>query len=132
MLRLIVVSIQGIFLEKNIDFLRFSGPAGQVGILKDHAALMTSVLEGPVYYQEHGKNLKFYTLGGILEVCDNHIVLLADTCSSQPLEKKPRFFLENAFVQDKVKKKSFHDLYSELSRHFLDPKAIKGAGDYMK
>ncbi len=132
MLRLLVVSLQGVFLEANIDFIKFSGPAGQVGILKDHAPFIASVLQGVIEYQQHEKKHQFFTLGGIVEVRNNHVVILADRCSETPLSHKKNALSQNPMAQDRQKKKSFHDLYSELSRYFIDLQSIKGAGDRLK
>ena len=68
--------------EFNGDVSSFSAP-GVVGgfqVLKSHAPLLSSVTIGEVkLVEESGRELRYATGGGFVEVRDNHVVMLAES-----------------------------------------------------
>jgi F-type H+-transporting ATPase subunit epsilon len=55
------------------------GVYGQIGILPDHAALVTTLEAGELAYKENGKTGRFRIGGGFAEVRDNVVTVLADS-----------------------------------------------------
>jgi F-type H+-transporting ATPase subunit epsilon len=52
---------------------------GYLGILPDHAALLSELGEGELSFVHGGKTEKMRVSGGYVEVRDNHVRVLADS-----------------------------------------------------
>jgi F-type H+-transporting ATPase subunit epsilon len=55
------------------------GAYGQIGILPDHAALVTTLEAGELSYKQDGRSGRFQIGGGFAEVRDNVMTVLADS-----------------------------------------------------
>jgi F-type H+-transporting ATPase subunit epsilon len=55
------------------------GAYGQIGILPDHAALVTTLEPGELSYKQDGRSGRFQIGGGFAEVRDNVVTVLADS-----------------------------------------------------
>ena len=73
-----VVTPVRLVLEEQVDELTAPGPLGQLGILPDHAALMTTLDIGQLSYRKSGANSVITLTGGYAEVLDNVVTVLAD------------------------------------------------------
>ena len=73
-----VVTPVRLVLEEQVDELTAPGPLGQLGILPDHAALMTTLDVGQLSYKKSGANSVITLTGGYAEVLDNVVTVLAD------------------------------------------------------
>ena len=73
-----VVTPVRLVLEEQVDELTAPGPLGQLGILPDHAALMTTLDIGQLSYRKSGTNSVITLAGGYAEVLDNVVTVLAD------------------------------------------------------
>ncbi|MYH51887.1 MAG: ATP synthase F1 subunit epsilon, partial [Gemmatimonadetes bacterium] len=73
-----VVTPVRLVLEEQVDELTAPGPLGQLGILPDHAALMTTLDIGQLSYKTSGANSVITLTGGYAEVLDNVVTVLAD------------------------------------------------------
>jgi len=62
-----------------VEELSGPGALGSLGILFNHAPLMTSLENGVLRYTQEGKKRKMAISGGFLEVKANHILILAHT-----------------------------------------------------
>ena len=54
------------------------GVWGQIGVLPDHAALVTALEPGELSYRENGRVIRLRLGGGFAEVRDNVMTVLAD------------------------------------------------------
>lgn len=55
------------------------GIDGELGVLNNHAPLITALKEGTIYIiKESGENESFETKGGIVEVLNNKVIVLAE------------------------------------------------------
>lgn len=62
------------------ELLIVTGTMGELGILPNHAPLLTSIKPGPVrVIRQGGTQDVYYISGGILEVQPNLVTILADT-----------------------------------------------------
>ncbi len=60
------------------------GSDGYLGILPQHAPLITTLEPGPLNITEPGENKVMFSLGkGFMEVRENKVVVLADTAEKQ-------------------------------------------------
>ncbi|MFN3917421.1 MAG: ATP synthase F1 subunit epsilon [Flavobacteriales bacterium] len=55
------------------------GSSGKLGILKDHAPIITTLQKGDISIIENGgKTQEFTVNGGVLEMLNNKIIILAE------------------------------------------------------
>ena len=73
-----VVTPVRLVLEEQVDELTAPGPLGQLGILPDHAALMTTLEIGQLSYRKSGATAVVTVTGGYAEVLDNVVTVLAN------------------------------------------------------
>ncbi len=73
-----VVTPVRLVLEEQVDELTAPGPLGQLGILPDHAALMTTLDIGRLSYKQSGATSVITLTGGYAEVLDNVVTVLAN------------------------------------------------------
>ncbi len=55
------------------------GAYGQIGVLPDHAALVTALEPGPLTYRDGGNSVRLDLGGGFAEVRDNVMTVLAES-----------------------------------------------------
>jgi F-type H+-transporting ATPase subunit epsilon len=65
--------------EKDVEEVYFPTEHGSVGILPDHAPMVTTVGTGVVVYSQKNVSGFLKVAGGIAEVLDNTVTLLVDT-----------------------------------------------------
>ena len=64
--------------EGEVDSATFPGSKGSFQVLKNHAALISSLDKGKVVYKINDKENVLVVNGGVVEVLNNNIVLLAE------------------------------------------------------
>jgi F-type H+-transporting ATPase subunit epsilon len=65
--------------EGEVESATFPGSKGSFQVLKDHAAIISSLAKGKVKYRENNnKEQELMVEGGVVEVRNNHIVLLVE------------------------------------------------------
>jgi F-type H+-transporting ATPase subunit epsilon len=68
--------------EGDIKSVRVPGEKGSFQVLKDHAPIVSTLENGPVFIVDHaGAESKFHINGGVIEVKGNRIILLAESVS---------------------------------------------------
>ncbi len=65
--------------DGEVESATFPGSKGSFQVLKNHAALISSLEKGKVVYRANGNDQEIKVNGGIVEVLNNHIILLADS-----------------------------------------------------
>ena len=62
-----------------VNSAKFPGADGSFGVLNDHAPLISTLLEGEIKIVEENNNEKFFVIkGGVVEVLNNRIIVLAE------------------------------------------------------
>lgn len=62
-----------------VSLVQFPGKDGSFEVLKDHAPLISVLKKGKIKLMDPNKQLSFYEIkGGIVEVKNNKIIVLAD------------------------------------------------------
>lgn len=74
-----VVSPERLVLREEVGSLVVPAAQGYLGVLPDHAPLVTGLKPGVVKYRVNGEVKRMAVSGGFMEVKDNKAVLLADT-----------------------------------------------------
>jgi F-type H+-transporting ATPase subunit epsilon len=74
-----VVTPERQVVKQNAESAQIPGKDGYLGILPDHAALLSELGEGELSYTLAGKTEKLTVSGGYVEVRNNHVRVLADS-----------------------------------------------------
>ena len=61
-----------------VDSATFPGTKGSFQVLKNHAALISTLERGKVIYKINDNIQEIMVSGGLVEVLNNHIILLAE------------------------------------------------------
>jgi F-type H+-transporting ATPase subunit epsilon len=61
-----------------VDSATFPGTKGSFQVLKNHAPIISTLDQGMVKYKINGEQHEVMVSGGIVEVLDNQIILLAE------------------------------------------------------
>ena len=75
-----VVTVEKSIFSGQADYLGIPAEDGDIGILPNHASLMTLVRFGELVIRYNDKEEHFVLLGGFAEVNENKVVILADAC----------------------------------------------------
>ncbi len=82
-LKLSIVTPERLVLNEGVDQVNAPGVEGDLGILYDHAPLLTTMRAGRFSYEllgEKGREtINMIVSGGYLEVTDNRVIILAET-----------------------------------------------------
>ena len=71
--------------EGDVEYVQAPGTEGYLGVLANHAALVTGLAEGTLTVRHAGgKEDRWQVAGGFLEVSDNKATVLADAISGGP------------------------------------------------
>lgn len=80
MLKLSIVTPEMTFLDEEVASLVVPGTEGYLGILSNHAPLITALKPGRIEYRDAADKIQFLAVsGGFLEVSNNVATLLAGT-----------------------------------------------------
>ena len=74
-----IVTPEKLVLDQRAEYAEIPGKDGYLGILPDHAALLSELGEGELSYTLGGKTEKLQVSGGFVEVRNNHVRVLADS-----------------------------------------------------
>ncbi len=74
-----VVTPEKVVLSLDVESLVAPGAQGYLGVLPNHAPLVTGLDIGVISFKQEGKVRKMAISGGFMEVFNNKIVVLADT-----------------------------------------------------
>ena len=78
-MRLEIVTAEKIVYSDEVSSVVAPGSAGQLGILPNHAPLLTSLKPGELRILKEGEEINIAVSGGFLEVLQNVVTVLADT-----------------------------------------------------
>lgn len=77
--RLRVYSPERQLVDADVNEVTAPGAYGEIGVLPDHAALVTALEPGTITYKEGTKATRLTISGGFAEVRDNVMTVLADS-----------------------------------------------------
>ena len=77
-IRLDIVTPAGLLMSENVAMLNLPASLGSMGVLKNHAPLMTTLDIGMIKYVQDDKEYFLAVHGGFAEVKDNVVIVLAD------------------------------------------------------
>ena len=74
-----IVTAERVVYSEEVEILIAPGIEGELGILPQHAPLMTTLKEGELMVRKGGEEVFMAISGGFLEVRQDRIIVLADT-----------------------------------------------------
>lgn len=80
--KLSIVTPERVVYGDEVRFVQARGAEGDVGILPEHAPLITSLMPCVLRIQKDGNWSKYAVAGGFLEVRDSRVVVLANAAES--------------------------------------------------
>jgi len=78
-LKLSIVTPEKQLVSEEVDQVNVPGTEGDLGILYDHAPILTNLRSGQLSYEKDGETIVLVVSGGYLEVTDNRVTVLAET-----------------------------------------------------
>ncbi|MCL2678941.1 MAG: F0F1 ATP synthase subunit epsilon [Dehalococcoidia bacterium] len=78
-LKLDIVTAERMVYSEDVDAIIAPGIDGELGILPQHAPLMTMLKPGELLVKQAGTEVLLAVSGGFLEVRPDHVIVLADT-----------------------------------------------------
>ena len=78
-LKLNIVTPAKQLVSAEVDQVNAPGSEGDLGILYDHAPILTNLRSGQLSYEVDGETIALVVSGGYLEVTDNRVTVLAET-----------------------------------------------------
>lgn len=78
LIRLDIVTPAGILMSETVEMVNLPATLGSMGVMKNHAPLMTTLDIGQVKYRQGGKEHYLAVCGGFAEVKNNVVIVLAD------------------------------------------------------
>jgi F-type H+-transporting ATPase subunit epsilon len=76
--RLDIVTAERVVFSEDVDVVVAPGIEGELGILPQHAPLMTMLQPGELWVRKGGEELFLVVSGGFLEVRPDRVIILAD------------------------------------------------------
>ncbi len=77
-IQLEVVTPERRVLGEAVDMVTVPGLGGELGILPGHTPLISQLQTGVLTYVQEGKNFPLHVSGGVVEVRDDHVSVLAE------------------------------------------------------
>ena len=81
-LQLSIVTPERLVVNENVDQVNVPGVEGDLGVLYDHAPILTTIRPGRFSYESTGEKgrdtVQMVVSGGYLEVTDNRVIVLAE------------------------------------------------------
>ena len=79
LLQLNIVTPERHMVADKVDQVNVPGSEGDLGILYDHASILTTMRAGQLSYQKGPETIYLVVSGGYLEVTENRVTVLAET-----------------------------------------------------
>ena len=74
-----IVTPEKQLVAEEVDQVNATGSEGDLGILYDHAPILTNLRSGQLSYEKDGETIALVVSGGYLEVSENRVTVLAET-----------------------------------------------------
>ena len=74
-----IVTPEKQLVAEEVDQVNAPGSEGDIGILYDHAPILTNLRSGQLSYEKDGETIALVVSGGYLEVSENRVTVLAET-----------------------------------------------------
>ncbi len=128
-LQLTIVTPEKMVVSEDVDQVNVPGVEGDLGVLYDHASILSTLRPGQLSYEterEKGRETTHMVVsGGYLEVTDNRVIVLAETAEfldqiDKARAEKARIKAEEALARADLSEEEYendqHKLFRDTSR----------------
>ncbi|GJL79897.1 MAG: ATP synthase epsilon chain [Nitrospinaceae bacterium] len=124
-LTLSIVTPEKLVVNDMVDQVNVPGSEGDLGILYDHAPIITNLRPGPLSYEKGEETTELIVSGGYLEVTDNRVIILAETAEfldevdrtrAETAKAKAEKILSQPDLTDEAFKEAQDDLFRAVAR----------------
>ena len=120
-LNLSVVTPEKQLVAEEVDQVNAPGTEGDLGILFDHAPILTNIRPGQLSYEKDGETVVMVVSEGYLEVSDNRVTVLAETGEflneiDRPRAEKAQAHAEELLSQPGLSEEEFIEAQKKLFR----------------
>jgi F-type H+-transporting ATPase subunit epsilon len=124
-LTLSIVTPEKLVVNDEVDQVNVPGSEGDLGILFDHAPIITNLRPGPLSYEKGEETTQLVVSGGYLEVTDNRVIILAETAEflhevdkdrAVKAKTKAEALLSKTDLSEEEFKEAQDDLFRALAR----------------
>lgn len=120
-LHLSLVTPERQVVNEEVDQVNVPGSEGDLGILYDHAPIITNLRPGPLSYEKGGVATQLIVSGGYLEVTDNRVIILAETAEflhevDRDRAEKAKTTAEAALLKTGISEEEFQEAQDDLFR----------------
>ncbi|MCA6108781.1 F0F1 ATP synthase subunit epsilon [Bradyrhizobium cenepequi] len=124
-----LVSPEKLAFSGEVDQVDIPGLEGDFGVLAGHAPVVAAVRPGILTITAGGAHQKMVVLGGLAEVSDNRLTVLADVATSIQEVDRAQFSETIAEMEENLKEKEGSELDHEIERldHFKSIEHILNA-----
>ena len=77
-----IITLEKVVYSGDVESVVVPGAEGQLGILANHASLMSILSTGLISLISEGNEVRFNVDGGFIEVNKNSVTILADSCET--------------------------------------------------
>ena len=77
-----IITLEKVVYSGDVESVVVPGADGQLGILANHASLMSILSTGLIRLISEGNEVRFNVDGGFIEVNKNSVTILADSCET--------------------------------------------------
>ncbi|MEW6766879.1 MAG: F0F1 ATP synthase subunit epsilon [Pseudomonadota bacterium] len=115
-----LVSPEKLAYSGEVDQVDIPGVEGDFGVLAGHAPVVAAIRPGILTITANGKHEKIIVLGGLAEVSDKGLTVLADTATSTAELDKAAFADKISDMEENLKEKEGDELDQAITRldHF--------------
>ncbi|MDI3565737.1 F0F1 ATP synthase subunit epsilon [Bradyrhizobium sp. Arg816] len=111
-----LVSPEKLAFSGEVDQVDIPGWEGDFGVLAGHAPVVAAVRPGILTIIAGGQKQKVIVLGGLAEVSDNRLTVLADVATSIEEIDRTQFADTVAEMEEKLSEKEGHELDLAITR----------------
>ena len=124
-LHLSLVTPEKQVVNEEVEQVNVPGSEGDLGILYDHAPIITNLRPGPLSYQKGEVTTQLIVSGGYLEVTDNRVIILAETAEfthevdrdrAEKAKTKAEAILLKTGISEEEFKEAQDDLFRAIAR----------------
>jgi F-type H+-transporting ATPase subunit epsilon len=118
-LELDIVSPERLLVTEKVDQVNIPGTEGDMGILPNHAPIISTLRPGSISYEVGGKLTTLVVTGGFMEVADNRVIILAENAEFANEIDKERALVSKAKAEEALAGAKLSEPEFEEAQHRL-------------
>lgn len=125
-----IATLEKVVFDGPVSSITLPAEAGEIGVLPDHAPLITPLILGEIVARKNGKDFYMAVSSGMAEIQPNRVIVLADQAEraeeiNEKLAEEARKKAEAIMREKRTDKESFAAAEAELQQAILRLKIAK-------